>query len=86
MASSAAVSGGIEAKNLSKGKLVLLGRFLFALIFLLGGPSHFSKQTIAYATSQGVPLASIVVPLSGMRRVDWRCAVHFAVWSRPVQR
>ena len=30
------------------------------------GASHFSKQTIAYAASQGVPLASLVVPLSGI--------------------
>ena len=27
---------------------------------------HFSGQTIAYAASQGVPLASIGVPLSGL--------------------
>jgi putative oxidoreductase len=57
---------GIKAKNLPKGELVVLGRFLFALIFLLDGLSHFSKHTIAYAASQGVPLASIVVPLSGL--------------------
>jgi putative oxidoreductase len=46
--------------------VVLLGRFLFALIFLMAGPNHFSGQTIAFAASQGVPLASIVVPLSGV--------------------
>jgi putative oxidoreductase len=44
---------------------VLLGRLFFALIFLMAGPNHFSSQTIAYAASQGVPLASIVVPFSG---------------------
>jgi len=27
---------------------------------------HFSSQTIAYAASQGVPLASIAVPFSGL--------------------
>lgn len=27
---------------------------------------HFSRQTIAYAASQGVPLASIAVPFSGL--------------------
>jgi putative oxidoreductase len=27
---------------------------------------HFSSKTIAYAASQGVPLASIAVPLSGV--------------------
>lgn len=31
----------------------------------MAGPNHFSSQTIAYAASQGVPLASIVVPFSG---------------------
>jgi len=65
MAGPKAVSCGIEEKNLPKGKLVVLGRFLYALIFLFGGASHFSKQTIAYAASQGVPLAPLVVPLSG---------------------
>jgi putative oxidoreductase len=46
--------------------VVLFGRLLFALIFLMAGPNHFSSQTIAYAASQGVPLASIAVPLSGV--------------------
>jgi putative oxidoreductase len=46
--------------------VVLLGRLLFALIFLMAGANHFSGQTIAYAASQGVPMASIAVPLSGV--------------------
>jgi putative oxidoreductase len=46
--------------------LALIGRILFALIFLMAGFTHFLPQTIAFAASQGVPLASIVVPLSGM--------------------
>jgi len=48
------------------GPVALLGRFLFALIFLMSSPMHFAHQTIAYAASQGVPLASIAVPLSGI--------------------
>jgi putative oxidoreductase len=48
------------------GLVVLLGRFLFVLIFLMSGPRHFLGQTIAYAASQGVPLASIAVPFSGV--------------------
>ena len=48
------------------GSIALLGRFLFALIFLTAAPNHFSSQTIAYAASQGVPLALIAVPLSGV--------------------
>jgi putative oxidoreductase len=46
--------------------VVLIGRLLFAVIFLMSGPMHFSSQTIAYAASQGVPLASILVPFSGL--------------------
>ncbi len=46
--------------------IVLLGRVLFSLIFLMTALSHFSSQTIAFAASQGVPLASIAVPVSGI--------------------
>lgn len=48
------------------GPIVLLGRFLFALIFVMSGPRHFMSQTIAYAASQGVPMASVAVPISGL--------------------
>jgi putative oxidoreductase len=56
---------GAEA-NTASGFVTVLGRFLFALIFLMSGPRHFMHQTIAYAASQGVALASIAVPLSGL--------------------
>jgi putative oxidoreductase len=46
--------------------LTLLGRILFSLIFLSSLTVHFSKGAIAYAGSQGVPLASIAVPFSGL--------------------
>jgi putative oxidoreductase len=65
-AGSTAISYGVEARSVPKGGAVLLGRFLFSLIFLLAGSNHFSKQTIAFAASQGVPLASAFVPLSGI--------------------
>jgi putative oxidoreductase len=48
------------------GAVTLLSRFLFVLIFLMSAPMHFSSKTIAYAASQGVPLASIAVPVSGV--------------------
>src|SRR5258708_9966062 len=59
-------SYGVEGTAVPKSAIVLIGRFFFALIFLMSGPNHFSPQTIAYAASQGVPLASIAVPLSGV--------------------
>jgi putative oxidoreductase len=46
--------------------VVFMGRLLFVLIFLMAGPNHFASQTVAFAASQGVPLASIAVPLSGV--------------------
>jgi putative oxidoreductase len=63
---SIAISKDVEATGLWQGAVVLLGRFFFALIFLFAAPNHFAKQTIAFSASQGVPLASIAVPLSGV--------------------
>ena len=63
---SIAISKDVEAVSFWQGTVVVLGRFFFALIFLLAGANHFNKQTIGYAASQGVPLASIAVPLSGV--------------------
>ena len=68
-ASSSTISVRSQASSISlegAGPVVLLGRFLFALIFLMAAPNHFSSQTIAYAASHGVPLASIAVPFSGV--------------------
>jgi len=67
MASSSVLSARSQSSSLAAAPpVVLLGRLLFALIFLMSGPMHFSSQTIAYAASQGIPLASIAVPLSGV--------------------
>lgn len=44
----------------------LIGRILYSLLFLAAVPGHFSAQTIGYAASQGVPLASLAVPASGI--------------------
>ena len=44
----------------------LLGRILYSAIFIMSGPNHFKAETIGYAAAQGVPLATIAVPLSGI--------------------
>jgi putative oxidoreductase len=44
----------------------LIGRIFFSLIFLVSAFNHFSGKTIAYAASHNVPLASLLVPLSGI--------------------
>jgi len=47
-------------------RLVPLGRALFAAIFVQASVAHFAPQTIAYAAHQGVPMANLVVPASGV--------------------
>ena len=44
----------------------LLGRIFYSAIFIMTGPNHFRAETIGFAAAQGVPLASIAVPLSGI--------------------
>ena len=55
-----------ESRSVPQGAVVLVGRFLFAAIFLMSSFGHFSNETIGYAASQGVPLAQIAVPVSGL--------------------
>lgn len=47
-------------------EVVLLGRILFASIFVLSGFGHFTEPVITFAANQGVPYASFFVPFSGL--------------------
>ena len=49
-----------------RSAIVLVGRILFAAIFLLSAPGHFKAQTIQYAAGAGVPFAGVLVPASGI--------------------
>ncbi len=46
--------------------VVLAGRVLYAAIFLISAPGHFTGKMIAFAASKGVPLAHLAVPLAGV--------------------
>jgi len=48
------------------GIVVLLGRVFLSAIFLAGAPRHFTREGIAHAAALGVPLAPVLVPLSGL--------------------
>jgi len=61
-----AVNYASEEKSAVNGAVVALGRLLFSAIFLMSSFGHFSAKTIGYAASQGVPLARIAVPVSGL--------------------
>ncbi|MBI3510026.1 MAG: DoxX family protein [Bacteroidetes bacterium] len=47
----------------------LIGRIFFSLLFLVAGLGHFSSQSVSYAASMGVPMASVLVPISGVMAV-----------------
>ena len=49
--------------------IVLLGRILYSLMFLNSGLFLFSGMAAGYASSKGVPLASFLVPFSGVMAV-----------------
>jgi putative oxidoreductase len=55
-----------EGGSVLNGAVVFVGRVFLVLLFLISAPSYFSAQGIKYAASQGVPLASLAVPLSGL--------------------
>src|SRR5690349_20869553 len=66
----ASISGSRRAAtseaSMAAGLVVLVGRFLFAAIFLMSGLAHFSSQSIGYASKVGVPMAEFLVPASGL--------------------
>jgi putative oxidoreductase len=43
-----------------------IGRVLFALIFIIASPRHFSAEGIQHAADLGLPLAGFFVPASGI--------------------
>ena len=45
---------------------VVPGRILFSAVFLMASFGLFSRQSIDEAAQQGVPLATLAVPLSGL--------------------
>lgn len=62
--------------------LVPIGRVLFALIFIRSAPGHFTPELVAMAEGQGVPLAHIAVPLSGVMAGLGGLSVALGLWTR----
>lgn len=46
--------------------VVLLGRIFYSSIFIMANLFHFSGQAVAHAAAEGVPMAGVLVPLSGI--------------------
>jgi putative oxidoreductase len=62
----ACVFNPYDNKTKAMKYLVLLGRILFAAIFLNAIPGHFSMQGIQYAAQHNVPWPNILVPAAGL--------------------
>jgi putative oxidoreductase len=55
-----------STENASSKYVLLAGRILFSGIFIMSGFMHFSSKDIGYAIQAGVPMASFLVPASGV--------------------
>jgi putative oxidoreductase len=68
----------------TKAKLwaIPIGRFLFALIFILSGFNHFSSASIEYAAGQGVPMANFLVPFSGVLALAGGLSILLGYYAR----
>ena len=49
--------------------IVLFGRILYSFMFLYSGLFLFSGMAVGYASSNGIPLASFLVPFSGVMAI-----------------
>jgi len=61
---------------------VPIGRTLFSLIFILSGINHFSSGSISYAAGQGIPMADILVPISGLMALIGGLSVFLGYHAR----
>lgn len=46
--------------------ILLIGRVLFSLIFIIKSLEHFSPRMVDHAVEMGVPMASFLVPIAGI--------------------
>ena len=62
--------------------IVIIGRTLYALIFLLTIMSHFTGKAAGYAAAKGVPAASFLVPFSGILAVTGALSIILGYKAR----
>jgi uncharacterized membrane protein YphA (DoxX/SURF4 family) len=62
--------------------IVLIGRVLFVAVFLASGAAHLTqtRDMAGYASSKGVPNASLLVQLSGVQMLVGGLMVLLGVW------
>lgn len=62
--------------------LVLVGRQIFAMIFMLASAGHLSPAKIALAAEHGVPMPELLVPISGVIALLGGLSVLFGYRAR----
>ncbi|MGH3863783.1 MAG: DoxX family protein [Longimicrobiales bacterium] len=63
--------------------IVLIGRVLFAVLFLGSGFAHLTQREamVGYAQSKRIPLAKIAVPVTGLQIIIGGLMVLLGVWA-----
>jgi putative oxidoreductase len=72
----------VAMKAKSSQLVIPVARFLFALIFIVSGLNHFTSGSVSYAASQGIPMADILVPVSGLMALIGGLSVLLGVHAR----
>jgi putative oxidoreductase len=64
--------------------IVLVGRVLFSMLFIMSGISHFTQraQLVPYAKSSGAPAPGITVPLTGLMLLAGGMSVLLGAYAR----
>lgn len=62
--------------------LYLIGRVLFAMVFIGSGATHFTsyRSSTEFAASKGVPAAGLAVPVTGLMILIGGASVLLGVW------
>jgi len=62
--------------------VALAARQLFSVVFIIASAGHFTDATIAAAAGQGLPMAGVLVPLSGLIALTGGLSVLFGYQAR----
>jgi len=76
------VTGRTRMLGDSMPYVALAARQLFAVTFIIASAGHFTSDTIAAAARHGVPMAGLLVPLSGLIALAGGLSVLFGYHAK----
>ena len=73
-----------KADYSTRAKLLAIpvGRFLYSIIFLISGFTHFTSGSVSYAAQKGSPMPDILVPVSGLIAIVGSLSVMLGFHAR----